>query len=425
MAQAESFGAACIIFRITGVDDECDWQLRQFLSIEDALTKRGVPAERIYKLLSPIITPEDVVQLLKCFALSTWPGREDRTDLVYIRCPAKTDGKIPLLRLAEVDSNGKPTEAEATLAFSEVKRLIKGVRPCIFYDTCFGKSVCHLMSALDRTEQSTEGGTRTGPLERPPCLAQAPPRQVQFRQEQPMSGNDPVIVYTSDPETPSPKEVAGLLGCSLTDMLLAQTPVRSLPQAVAHDVFVFAPRVLDDARHVPYLVGHSAVDEQSDGTLVPLPLDPVPQPAPDLQMSYIEDITLQDRAEVRRHKPFKKAWRVMNSGATNWPEGCALVPRVAFPFCRDVRVAAPPLPPGEQHVFEVELTIHREPCQRQYCVYWQMQLPDGRQFGETLSLIILVSEDSDPIVEPIATSISSTSDRTESLVVPEGTPRSY
>lgn len=415
-------GVACLILRMQEDKEQDQFQLIGYL--EEALAKRGVPPEKIYKLVSPLITPDDVLRLLKCvrWSTATHDGTEAPTDIVYVHCPAKTEGGKALLRLTGVDEDGTADEdSEATLGCDEVVRRVQArgsARPYVFFDTVFN-TACWLTSRLERGRHDNPTMAhrtfRTIGLNRPEKdTKRTGPREVTFQlvPRQTAAHSDPVVVYSSDPEMEKPREIENLLGDSLANELQSRRNLRSLPQAVARSVQSSAPLVLQDANHLPLVLFSStdgsaqqAQDENADSAGDTEPYEPLDEPQPEaaelqvaeprllFQMDWVKDLSLPDNSEVECGKLLRKEWRVRNPGA-RWPPGCCLVPYSGFPFCYGTRVEAPELETGAEHDFAVEFIIQGEPVQPRYQAIWRMQDRKAAWFGEWLRLDVSIRDSS-------------------------------
>ncbi|GLD93914.1 hypothetical protein PINS_up002519 [Pythium insidiosum] len=120
--------------------------------------------------------------------------------------------------------------------------------------------------------------------------------------------------------------------------------------------------------------------------------------APILDLIFVEDVTVPDGTMVAPETEIVKSWKVKNSGAVAWPEGCVLEMQSGrfgvSPFEGDpsrINVAVPPLFPGLEYVIETQFTTPVE-CGR-YRAFWRMVDPTGTRFGHRLWIDIFVSEE--------------------------------
>ncbi|TMW56434.1 hypothetical protein Poli38472_006444 [Pythium oligandrum] len=90
-----------------------------------------------------------------------------------------------------------------------------------------------------------------------------------------------------------------------------------------------------------------------------------------------------------------KSWKVKNTGASAWPEGCQLKLQTGrcgvAPFEGEVDVTVPPLNSGEEYIAEVQIRSPSEPGRHR--AYWRMCDGEGKFFGHRLWIDLEVSED--------------------------------
>ena len=105
-------------------------------------------------------------------------------------------------------------------------------------------------------------------------------------------------------------------------------------------------------------------------------------------MSLESDIKITDGHHVQPGEHFRKTWRVKNTGTTTWTPKYSLV----FVFGDQMNGKAINIPaavvPGESADLSADLIAPY--TDGNYRGYWQMQAPDGRNFGETIWVKIRV-----------------------------------
>jgi hypothetical protein len=128
---------------------------------------------------------------------------------------------------------------------------------------------------------------------------------------------------------------------------------------------------------------------------------PTAQPPPQEDLQYVVDTSIPDGTVMRTRFSFVKGWLVFNDGQSSWTNGWVLRLVSGKPFgakvidvpptraCRSVTILAPMRSPGRPG---------------QYRSVWRMQDPQGRSFGEPLTLVVTV-QGGGPKPTPSATAI--------------------
>ncbi len=108
-------------------------------------------------------------------------------------------------------------------------------------------------------------------------------------------------------------------------------------------------------------------------------------------MTFVSDVTITDGHQVKPGEPFRKTWRVKNTGTTTW------TPNYSIVFVSGDRMDGKDIKipyyvsPGKSVNLSVDLIA---PSQNgTWRGYWQMRNPDGQNFGETIGVKVRVKED--------------------------------
>ncbi len=117
---------------------------------------------------------------------------------------------------------------------------------------------------------------------------------------------------------------------------------------------------------------------------------PVPTSTPDCTdiLSYLEDLTIEDGAQVPPDSTIDKRWLVENTGSCNWDSRyrLRLVEGDALGAAADQ--ALYPARAGTQFALRIVFTAPSEPGT--YTTIWQAIAPDGTPFGDTFYMEIVV-----------------------------------
>lgn len=103
---------------------------------------------------------------------------------------------------------------------------------------------------------------------------------------------------------------------------------------------------------------------------------------------YIDDVTIPHDTDMKPGQPFRKTWRILNTGTVEWTEG------YQFAFVSDDPMGGPdavPLPqtrPGEEASVSVDLIAPMEPGKA--VGTWQPRDPDGNFFNFPMRVEIAV-----------------------------------
>ena len=139
-------------------------------------------------------------------------------------------------------------------------------------------------------------------------------------------------------------------------------------------------------------------------------------------MAWVADLSYDDKnmtapPVVQPGQPFKKGWRVKNTGTCTWSTAYKLVYAYGnTPAASMSGQPAPvmqPVPPGGTYDFYVNLVAPLQPGV--YQGFWQMQNAAGKSFGQTVYVGIQVPAPPQPTAAPTRTpapGISFTVDRT-------------
>jgi hypothetical protein len=150
--------------------------------------------------------------------------------------------------------------------------------------------------------------------------------------------------------------------------------------------------------------------EQVDPTQVdptqPAPPAATPTPVPDipgpggctLNGAYVADVTIPDGTEIPPAKPFVKTWRMRNTGTCPWKGGTKLVFVSGDQMGATSAVAVGPVAPGDNTQVSVNMTAPSAPGT--YKGNWQLQSPDGTNYGSTVYVEIVVPSAPAPTATP-------------------------
>lgn len=103
-------------------------------------------------------------------------------------------------------------------------------------------------------------------------------------------------------------------------------------------------------------------------------------------MRFAGDITIPDGSKINSGASFTKIWRIFNLGSCTWNSDYRLVPHDGSD--EDGYPIAGTVLPGAAYDFPVVMSAPQETGN--YKSSWQMQTPDGTNFGQTIWVNILV-----------------------------------
>ena len=108
-------------------------------------------------------------------------------------------------------------------------------------------------------------------------------------------------------------------------------------------------------------------------------------------MRLLGDVTIEDGVTLPAGEPFTKTWRVSNIGTCTWDRGYFL--KNLDRTDRDTQriQLLEEVPPGTSYEISVGLVAPEEPAEVRS--RWQMMTPEGKMFGQTVWVNILVGED--------------------------------
>ena len=106
---------------------------------------------------------------------------------------------------------------------------------------------------------------------------------------------------------------------------------------------------------------------------------------------YLKDITIKDGTVLMPGEPFKKIWRLKNTGACAWRGEYSLVFVSGYDMDGETTTINQYVAPGEEAKISVSLTAPE--AEGTYTGYWILTDGMGNVFGETIFVQIVVSED--------------------------------
>ncbi len=122
-----------------------------------------------------------------------------------------------------------------------------------------------------------------------------------------------------------------------------------------------------------------------------------PEPTPTLEandpdcidnLSYVDDLTIQDGTTVAPGETLDKRWQVKNSGTCNWGEGY----EIRFTGGAEMGAVSPqslfPARSGADATIQIFFTAPNEPGE--YRSAWSAYNPDGIPFGDPVYIYIVV-----------------------------------
>jgi hypothetical protein len=121
--------------------------------------------------------------------------------------------------------------------------------------------------------------------------------------------------------------------------------------------------------------------------------------------SFISDVTFPNQSKVPPLEVFTKIWRVRNSGTCDWDNSFLLVPVGGNNFGLNQPVVLPNIANGAIADLAIELKAPNQAGT--YTGLWRLQAPNGRYFGPTLRVNIIVPGSRESTPAPTATRPSS------------------
>ncbi|MBL8062414.1 MAG: hypothetical protein JNK32_05305 [Anaerolineales bacterium] len=106
---------------------------------------------------------------------------------------------------------------------------------------------------------------------------------------------------------------------------------------------------------------------------------------------YISDITIKDGTVLMPGEPFKKIWRLKNTGNCAWHENYSLIFVSGYSMDGETTIINQYIAPGEEAKITVSLIAPE--TEGTYIGYWILSDGAGKVFGETIYVQIVVSED--------------------------------
>ena len=117
--------------------------------------------------------------------------------------------------------------------------------------------------------------------------------------------------------------------------------------------------------------------------------------------SFVTDVTIPDGTEIQAGTTFDKTWRVRNNGCAAWPAGTLLVFFSGDQLGASASVPVPATAIDATADISVSMTAPTETGE--YVGYWQLQAPDGGNFGPHVFANIVVVPPDTPTPNPTAT----------------------
>ena len=104
---------------------------------------------------------------------------------------------------------------------------------------------------------------------------------------------------------------------------------------------------------------------------------------------YIADVTIPDNTVVAPGKTFKKTWTLQNTGSCPWSSSYALGFESGEAMGGTSTAIGAQVVPGSQAEISVNLTAPQ--TAGKYSGYWRLVNPQGVPFGESVYVLIVVS----------------------------------
>lgn len=107
--------------------------------------------------------------------------------------------------------------------------------------------------------------------------------------------------------------------------------------------------------------------------------------------TYLKDITIQDGTVLMPGEPFKKIWRLKNNGICAWHENYSLIFVSGYAMEGEATTINQYVARGKEAKITVNLIAPE--TEGTYTGYWILSDGEGKVFGETIYVQIIVSED--------------------------------
>lgn len=107
--------------------------------------------------------------------------------------------------------------------------------------------------------------------------------------------------------------------------------------------------------------------------------------------NYLSDITIKDGTVLMPGEPFKKIWRMENTGSCPWRPGYSLIFVNGFEMEGETTTINQYIAPGDTAKISVSLVAPE--TEGTYTGYWILINRESQVFGETIFVQIVVSED--------------------------------
>ncbi|MBN2045577.1 MAG: hypothetical protein JW757_11195, partial [Anaerolineales bacterium] len=122
---------------------------------------------------------------------------------------------------------------------------------------------------------------------------------------------------------------------------------------------------------------------------------PLPEPTQDLlctnNLSFVDDVTIEDDTVVAPGQEITKVWLVRNSGSCNWESDYTLRNVDGSPMGSATIVPLYPLRSGSE--YEISIDFIAPTDEGQHISRWQAHDPEGNPFGQDIFLQIIVDPD--------------------------------
>ncbi len=128
----------------------------------------------------------------------------------------------------------------------------------------------------------------------------------------------------------------------------------------------------------------AATSEPPTPAITDTPFPPNCQP----NAAYVQDVTVPDRTKFALGQKFTKTWRVKSNGCAAWPKDTRWVFVSGNQMGGPANVSVPSTAPGKTADVSVELQAPTTPGS--YKGFWQMQMSNGKAFGEQMYVEIVV-----------------------------------
>ncbi len=107
--------------------------------------------------------------------------------------------------------------------------------------------------------------------------------------------------------------------------------------------------------------------------------------------TYISDITIKDGTVLMPGEPFKKIWRLKNTGTCAWRPGYTLIFVSGYSMEGETTTINQYVTPGE--TAKITVSLIAPDVDGTYTGYWILTNRESAVFGETIYVQIVVSED--------------------------------